>query len=132
MESQVKALLLGISVRRKTTHSVSGVAVAGAKTARSKEEREAIAKALERVEIDVSSIEPGEISQWLSNPESITDWLITHPEDKVIVGRYSIIIESPIDMFGTLNCPFEVSAAIEDFRVDEIGPNGFVAEWSFC
>jgi hypothetical protein len=47
MESQIKALLLGISVRWKTTHSISGVAVAGAKTVRSKEEKETSIKALE-------------------------------------------------------------------------------------
>lgn len=86
MNSQVKALLLGINLRfRESDDGIGRV--------RDTERENRLNQALERLVIDTDDLDPNTLSEMLDGEEAI-EWLAEHQQATIEIANWSIQIDS--------------------------------------
>ena len=125
MNTQTKALLLGVSLRWVDTGN--GVLKGD------KDRQERLTKALERLTLHTDNLEPDTISRMLDSGEQVLEWLHEHPQARVTVAAWCVDVESPefsdVD-HERFDCPFDHSNAVEDFQKTRDGDE-WICHWSF-
>lgn len=124
MDHLVKALLLGVSLRWRDGEN-------GVKHGDT-ERQHRLTEAIKRLTIHVRGLEPDTLSSMLDSGEQVLEWLHEHPKAKVVLGYWCIDIHSPefddVD-HERFDCPFDHSAAVEDFSKTRSGDEWHCA-WS--
>ena len=124
MDSKIKALLLGVSLRWREADDGVGHFSDPQRTA-------VFTKALERLEICVDSLEPDTLKSMLGSGEEVVEWLVGHPQAVVRLGSWTVALESPdwrdVD-FERYEWPFELNGAVEDFTKTKSG-DGWCCAW---
>ena len=124
MDYLVKALLLGIDICHRDADGFGQVHDA--------EREKRLTEALSRLMICTNSLRPDTLSKMLDSGEEVAQWLADHPQASVVLGYWSVELESPefddVD-FERYDWPFGLNGAVEDFSKTR-NADGWSACWS--